>query len=202
MEHDRVLATEFLWPGGHTDVAAVRGDYTRAVDLLTEVVLRRWGPRFAQIELPALMDLNRILVRARSYGVQAAKLDPRLVKPLDVDVRVVATSYAGDSQINIEVAEPSGERAGWNREQTAIGGLIGRFVNNGEGLEEYLLHKAVKGRYVVRAVESANGNRLSIPLTMRVDIYTHFGREDEQCRSLTLRLRNTRETIAVGRLKF
>ena len=59
-------------------MAAIRSDYQRAVDLLTEVVVRRWEQqRFANIELPVLMELNRILVRARAYGVEAADLDPR-----------------------------------------------------------------------------------------------------------------------------
>ena len=40
-------------------------DYQRAVDLLSEVVTRHWDFRYGQWELPALMDLNRLLRRAR-----------------------------------------------------------------------------------------------------------------------------------------
>ena len=68
------------------------------------------------------MELNRILVSARAYGVEAADLDPRLIRPLDLDVRIVVTSITGGNGISLEVAEPSGERAEAANPQTAIGG--------------------------------------------------------------------------------
>ncbi|MGA2257932.1 MAG: hypothetical protein ABSG53_24980, partial [Thermoguttaceae bacterium] len=192
-------------PQGSTSEAARRAigsDYARAVDLLTEVVVRRWDSRFAEIELPVLMELNRILVKARNYGVEPGKLDPRLVKPLDVDVRIVVTSCAGNSGAKLEVTEPSVERAGGNHAQTAIGGLVGRPYAFA-GPQEYLLHKAISGWYVVRVREAGNGNdSLLGPLTLRVDMYTQFGRENEQFRSLTVRLKNSREALTVGRIKF
>ncbi len=200
-EHDRIAAIQFV-RGGGAAVAAIRSDYQRAVDLLTEVVVRRWEQqRFANIELPVLMELNRILVRARAYGVEAADLDPRLIKPLDVDVRIVVTSISGGNGIRLEVAEPSGERAEAAHPQTAIGGLIGH-PSAAEGPVEYLLHKAIRGTYVVRANESANANNWYGPMTLQVDMYTHFGRENEQCRSLTVQLKNSRQTMKLGQLKF
>ena len=62
--------------------AAVTRDYARSVELLTEVLMRRWGGPPGQIELSALTELNRTLVRAKPYGVQAKGLDPRLASLL------------------------------------------------------------------------------------------------------------------------
>jgi len=182
---------------------SIHDDYARAADLLTEVVLRRWDQqRFAEIELLALMELNRVLVKAQRSGpaAETSKLDPRLVMPLDVDVRIVVTPCS-DTFVHIEVVEPSGQRAYNGYGETVIGGLIGRF-SAVQGPAEYLLHKAVHGPYLVRANAAESGRPLVSPLTLRVDMYTQYGRDNEQCRSQMVVLKNSKQPIFVGRMKF
>ena len=55
---------------------------------------------------------------------------------------------------------------------------------------------------MVRANESANANNWYGPMTLQVNLYTHFGRENEQCRSLTVQLKNSRQTMKLGRVRF
>ncbi len=172
-------------------------DYQRAADLLSEVVTRRWDLRYGQWELPALMELNRLL----SKSTAQVKLDQRLLKPLDVDVRVVVTPLVGNGCVGMDVAEPTGQRAEDNAGQTAIGGLLepnGRVA----GPREYLLRKAVRGPYVVRTSEFGNVGGLPTPLTLRVDIFTWFGRPNEQCRSTMVHMSRDRASMFAGRIKF
>jgi len=68
--------------------------------------------------------------------------------------------------------------------------------------EEYPLHKAISSKYVVRARQARNGSSLVFPLTLRIDMCTRFGRDNEECRSSMVRLKNSAETITVGQIKF
>jgi tetratricopeptide (TPR) repeat protein len=97
---------------GRRDIAeSVRADYSRAIDLWIQIVLKRWDNRFAEIELIALEELNHIWPKAKAAGVSDIPLDPRLIKLLDVDVRIVMTWHADNTDIDLWVTEPSGEKA-------------------------------------------------------------------------------------------
>ena len=39
-------------------------------------------------------------------------------------------------------------------------------------------------------------------VTLQLDIFTHYGRPNEQCRSTTLRLTDKKETVTVGEIEF
>src|SRR5208283_2955842 len=121
---------------------AVRADYTRAMDLLVQVVMRPWDARFPEIEVIALEEVNRIIPRAKMAGVSVVPLDPRLIKLLDVDVRIVMTWSADNTDIDLWVTEPSGEKAFYGHNRTMIGGLVSCDFTQGYGPEEYLVRRA------------------------------------------------------------
>ena len=117
-----------------------------------------------------------------------------------MDVRIVVTPLAGNGYAGLEVAEPTGQRAGDNAGQTAIGGLLDR--RGVAGPREYLLHKAVRGQYLVRTSEYGNVAGLPTPLTLRIDIFTCYGGSNEQCRSTMVHMSRDRTTMFAGRIKF
>ena len=39
-------------------------------------------------------------------------------------------------------------------------------------------------------------------VTVQVDVFTNYGRENEQRKSLTLRLKEEKETIPIGQIEF
>ena len=96
------------------------------------------------------MELNRILAGARSYGVKPKGLDSRLVKLLDLDLRIVLTWHADNTAIRLRVIEPSGEKAGRDHNHTTIGGLVTR-QSAGDGPDEYLVRRAMNGEYAIQA---------------------------------------------------
>ncbi|MBW2734457.1 MAG: hypothetical protein JRH20_18880, partial [Deltaproteobacteria bacterium] len=77
---------------------AAKKDYTRALELLAKVVMQRWQ-RFSEIEVIALTELNHILPKARRVGLEQIPVDPRLVKHLDMDVRIVMTWDADNTDM-------------------------------------------------------------------------------------------------------
>ena len=204
-----------------------RADYARAADLLVQVVMGRWDARFPEIEVIALEELNRTIPRAKAAGllivpqetwaamvkmepwlakrgrVAAISLDPRLIQLLDLDVRIVMTWNADNTDIDLWVTEPSGEKAFYGHNRTTIGGLVSCDFTQGYGPEEYLVRRAAHGTYKIDAnYFGSRATRLLGPVTVQVDVLTNYGRPNERRKSLTLRLKEAQETVRIGEIEF
>ena len=182
---------------------SIHSDYARSLELLAKVVMGHWDGRFTEIELIALEELNAILPRAQAAGVKEIPLDKRLVKLLDVDVRIVMTWHADDTDIDLWVIEPSGEKAFYAHNRTTIGGLVSQDFTGGYGPEEYMVRKAMPGVYKIQAnYYGSRATRLLGAVTVQVDVFTDFGRQQQQRQSITLRLKEAKETVDIGEIEF
>ncbi len=205
MVFEEVLRLRPEEPQSYRDLALVLdslGEYRKAIDLLYQVVTGKWD-RFPEIEVPVLMELNRIIARAKRAGIQDFPVDPRLIKLLDLDMRIVLTWDADMTDLDLWVVEPSGEKCFYQHKLTTIGGLISRDITDGYGPEEYVLKKAMKGKYQVQTQYfGSSAPSLAGAVTLQVDVFTNYGRENEQRRSITLRLKQRREVVSVGEVDF
>ncbi len=184
------------------DPAAARALYQQALSLLAHVVMNRWD-RFAEIDLIALMEFNATWPRARALGLAQTFLDKRLVKLLDVDVRIVMTWDADSTDMDMHVLEPSGEEAYYGHRRTVIGGNNSRDFTQGYGPEEYCLRRAMPGVYSVKTkFFGSSAARLIGAVTLQVEIFTNYGRPDQRRKAVTLRLTENKETFEVARIKF
>lgn len=169
-----------------------------AVDMLHEVVIRPGHGRFPDIELIALADLNAI-VAAAPTKLDVSRIHPGLLRNLDLDLRVVLTWDADNTDIDLWVTDPAGDKAYYGRPLTAQGGRMSRDFTGGYGPEEFSLRRAQPGRYRVEAQYYGDRRqRLTGPTTLQVKLYTRFGRPEQQERSVTLRLSARSETVFVG----
>ncbi len=202
---DEVLRLRPEEPQSYRDLALVLSDlkeYPRAMELLSHVVMNRWD-RFDEIEVIALMELNRIIALARRAGVKKFPIDKRLIKLLDVDVRIILTWDADLTDIDLWIIEPSGEKAYYSHPRSTIGGNVSRDFTQGYGPEEYILRKAMRGTYKVQAnFYGSSAQTLSGAVTLQLDLYTNYGRRNEKRKSITLRLKERKDTITVGVLEF
>jgi Ca-activated chloride channel homolog len=177
--------------------------YDQAIEQLNHVVMADWDGRFADIEVLALEDLNRAIVKAKAAGWKEFKVAPRLVQLLDVDVRIVMTWDADQTDIDLWVIEPTAEKAFYGHNRTSIGGLVSRDFTQGYGPEEYMIHHAPHGSYKISAnFYGTNSATLLGPVTVQVDVYTNFGRPNEQKKSLTLRLGKAKDTVPIGEIEL
>jgi hypothetical protein len=176
--------------------------YKRAIDLLYHVVTTRWD-RFLGIEVTALMELNRFLAQAKAAGIDGFDIDPRLVKLLDVDVRIVLTWDTDSTDMDLWVTDPLKEKTYYQNRLSRIGGLMPYDFTEGYGPEEYVLKKAVPGKYKIQVnYYGSQAQTLLGPVTLQVDIFTNWGRKDQRKKSITLRLKERKEVITVGDVRF
>ncbi|MCP4623283.1 MAG: DUF2135 domain-containing protein [bacterium] len=119
-------------------------------------------------------------------------VDPRLIKLLDVDLRIALTWYADMTDIDPWVTEPSEEKCYYSHPNTVIKGHMSRDITDGYGPEEYLLKKAMDGIYRVHANHyGSSAARLTGAVTLHLDIFTNYGRPNEAHRAITLRLKKS-----------
>jgi tetratricopeptide (TPR) repeat protein len=205
---EKVLQLRPEEPQSYRDLALVleRLDrFDRAVDLLYRVVIGQWDQRFAEIETIALMELNNTLRKASAAGVKGLqeKIDPRLCKVLDVDVRIVLTWDADMTDMDLWVTDPRGEKSYYGHRLSYLGGAMSCDYTQGYGPEEYLLKKAPKGEFKIQVnYYSSRAFKLLGPITLQVDIFTDYGRKSEKKKSITVRLTQRQEIIDVGSIQI
>jgi hypothetical protein len=128
-----------------------RADLARAIALLTQAIMTHWDSDFDGIELISLMEVNRLIPRYRRLGGGDVPLDRRLIALLDVDLRVVIEWNTEQTDLDLWVDEPNGERAIYSNPKTLIGGRLSNDMTRGYGPEEYLLRRAPAGTFTVQA---------------------------------------------------
>ena len=128
-----------------------------------------------------------------------SRIDPRLLVNLPLDLRVVLTWDADNTDIDLWVTDPNGERAYYGNRLTYQGGRMSLDFTGGYGPEEFSLKHAKPGKYKVEA--QYYGNRQQIvagATTLGLKFATGFATAKQKEQSVTLRLRDRRETVFVG----
>jgi tetratricopeptide (TPR) repeat protein len=176
---EEVLKMREEEPQSYRDLAlalAADQQYQEAVDLLRQVVEGQWNGRFPDIELTALNEMNAILSTC-GKKLEPGELDPRLLRNLPVDVRVVLTWDADNTDMDLWVIDPNGEKCFYGHRATYIGGHMSPDYTGGYGPEEFLLKRAQPGKYLVHV--NYYGNRQQViagATTIQLDMTTDFGK--------------------------
>lgn len=180
---------------------AEAGEPQRAVDLLAEVVNRPWQNRFADIELIALEELNAIAERSRLRGkpLDLSAIDTRLRRPLPVALRVTLSWDADNTDIDLWVDDPDGERAFFLNPNTRQGGRMSKDFTGGYGPEQFELRFAKPGTYTVRGNFFGHRQQVIAPsTTLMLRLSTGFATSHQVDKDIVLRLTGTGSEVVVG----
>lgn len=157
-----------------------KADFTRAIQLLLDVALKPLDPSWSGIDLVSLVEVNALLPKLRALGGDVA-IDPRLVRNLQSDVRVVIDWSNDATDIDLWVDEPTGERVIYSNQRSHLGGHLSNDMTQGFGPEEYFIRRAARGAYVARANVFAP-DRLDPNGAARVTahLYRDWGRSNQR----------------------
>ena len=176
---------------------AAAGQPQRAVEMLWEVAGRPWDQRFADIDIIALAELNALI--ARNKAVDSSRIDPRLVRNLPLDLRAVLSWDADNTDIDLWVTDPNGERAFYGHRLTYQGGAMSHDFTGGYGPEEFSLRFAKPGRYEVRAQFYGHRQQIISPYTTQMLwMATGFGTPGQKDEQVVLRLSGAGQEVFVG----
>jgi len=177
---------------------AAAGQNQKAIEQLYEVVLRPWDGRFAEIELIALAELNSIIATSKQK-LDTGNMDMRLLKNMPLDLRVILTWDADDSDMDLWVTDPNGEKCFYGNKATHQGGRMSDDFTGGYGPEEFSLRNAKPGKYKIETNFFGNLQQVVAgATTLQVYLTTGFGTSRAKQQSVTLRLKDAQETVFVG----
>jgi Ca-activated chloride channel homolog len=174
----------------------------RAIDSLYDVVTRPWHGRFPEVELIALAELNSIIATTNAK-LDTSRIDTRLIKNLPLDLRAVLTWDADNTDIDLWVTDPNGEKASYSNRMTYQGGRMSLDFTGGYGPEEFSLKVAKPGKYRVQAQYFGDRRQnVTGATTLQMRLTTGFGTKQQRDQIVTMRLKDGKETIMVGEFEI
>ena len=197
----RVLELAPNEPQSYRDLGlayAANRQWQKALDNLNEVVMRPWHGRFPEIELTALDELNAIVATATT-ALDTSRIDTRLIRNLPLDLRVALSWDADNTDIDLWVTDPNGEKAYYGNRITYQGGRMSQDYTGGYGPETFSLKRAKPGKYKVEAnFYGHNQQIVAGATTLQLKLTTRFGTPEQQEQTVTLRLKGKSEVVMVG----
>jgi hypothetical protein len=188
-------------PQSHRDLGlalAAAGDRQEGIRYLYDVAARPWDSRFSEVELVALNEMNAIIATSPT-PLDTSFIDPRLLKNMPLDLRVVLAWDSDNSDMDLWVTDPNGEKCYYGNRNTYQGGLLSDDFTGGYGPEEFVLKNAKPGKYKVEA--NFFGDRQQIvtgATTLNLVFSTGWGTSRQKNEAVTLRLSGQSETVFVG----
>ena len=192
----KVLELRPLDPQSYRDYALALEDvrdYQQALLMLyegleksnTDEMRRIYGG----IEEIFLMEIQRLISLHRSE-LNLDNIDKTAINEMPVDLRIVMNWNMNNSDIDLWVTDPSGEKCYYGHNSTAIGGRISRDFTQGFGPEQFMLKKGMKGKYKIQINYFGNSQvTIAGPATVMAEIYLHYGTSREQKRIITLQMK-------------
>ncbi|QIL21742.1 DUF2135 domain-containing protein [Thermomonas sp. HDW16] len=197
----QVLAMADEEPQSHRDLGlalAASDERQEAIRHLYNVVAGQWDGRFAEIELVALNEMNQVIATSPK-PLDTGFIDARLLKNMPLDLRVALSWDSDNSDMDLWVTDPNGEKCYYSHTLTYQGGLISDDFTGGYGPEEFVLHHAKPGKYKVQA--HFFGDRQQIvtgATTLTLRLSTGWATPKQQDQTVTLRLSGKDESVLVG----
>ncbi|MCY0968307.1 VIT domain-containing protein [Chryseobacterium wangxinyae] len=158
------------------------------------------------IEEILIMEINNIL--KQNQNVDGSKIDDRLKANLPVDIRVVINWNKDNTDIDLWVTDPRGEDCSYSHKSTQIGGRLSNDFTQGFGPEQFLLKKAIKGKYKIKTnFFGERQNMLSGPSTVMAEVYLYYsdGRQERKIAVFQSQKENKQERdskILIGEFEF
>ena len=188
-------------PQSHRDLGlalAGAGQRQEAIQRLYDVAARPWDERFSEVELVALNEMNEIIATSPT-PLDTGFIDRRLLKNMPLDLRVVLAWDSDNSDMDLWVTDPNGEKCYYGNRNTFQGGLLSDDFTGGYGPEEFVLKDAKPGKYKVEA--NFFGDRQQIvtgATTLNLRLSSGWGTSRRKDETVTLRLSGRSETVFVG----
>ncbi|AXY77517.1 DUF2135 domain-containing protein [Paraflavitalea soli] len=184
------------------------GRYQQALDTLYTALKRDYSESMAGmyegIEEIIVTEINQLISLHRKK-LNLSGIDPKLIHAMPTDIRVVLNWNKSDTDMDLWVTDPNQETCYYSHKETLIGGRISDDFTDGYGPEQFLLKKAIKGKYQVKVNYYGDQQiKISGPTTVLAEIFTHYadGRQERKLITLQMEKSDEKGGILVGEFEF
>lgn len=150
-----------------------------------------------------LPEINRIISLNKSK-VNTSAISKKAIKSLPADIRIVMNWNMNNTDIDLWVTDPNGEKCFYSHQKTEIGGRISDDMTQGFGPEQFLLKKAIKGSYKIE-INYYGDTQATIagPTTIMAEMYTNYGTPKEKKELIVLQMKkDAHDAVYIGELDF
>lgn len=164
------------------------GKYQEALENLYKVITNTYTEEIASrdtgIEEVILMEINQLISRRKSY-LNSSDINPKLIADLPVQIRVVMNWNKDNTDIDLWVTDPNGEACSYKNKETNIGGRLSEDFRGGFGPEQFLLKKAIKGKYKIETNFFAE-NQVSVsgPTAIMAEVYIDYASGNQERKTI------------------
>lgn len=177
----KVLEWRPFDPQSYRDYALALEDnklYQQALDNLYKVLTQSYTHELADrddgIEEIVVMEINQLISNYRNQ-LNLKNINPKIITDLPVNIRVVINWNKDDTDIDLWVTDPNKEVCMYSHSSTEIGGRLSNDFTQGFGPEQFLLKKAIKGKYKIQT-NFFDENQVGIagPTAIMAEIYINY----------------------------
>jgi len=187
----------------YEEVGAIQKSFDLLIKFYNGALLSKdMDERYYGIEQIAFVELSRLVANYKDE-LTLSKKQLAQFKKISLDVRVVIDWNHNDTDIDLWVIDPNGERAFYSNPLTKIGGRMSEDLTDGYGPEEFMLKNAIKGEYTVMVDYFAdNVQKISGPTVLKVNLFTNYGKKNERKKVVVVRLEHQEDEMEVANLTF
>jgi len=177
----KVLEWRPFDPQSYRDYALAledNGRYQEALDnlytILNQSYTREIANRDYGIEETIIMEINELIANHGSK-LDLKNINPKIIADLPVNIRVVLNWNKDNTDIDLWVTDPNKERCMYSHKSTVIGGRLSDDFTGGFGPEQFLLKKAIKGKYQIQT--NFFGERqvnIAGPTAIMAEVYINY----------------------------
>jgi Uncharacterized protein conserved in bacteria len=202
----KVIQWRPMEPQSYRDYAlalADNGMYQLALDTLYSVITQTYtqntNSRSRGIEEVVVTEINQLIDK---YKLKTNAINKDLIQSMPVDIRVVINWNMNNTDIDLHLTDPNGETCYYGHRSTQIGGRISYDITQGYGPEQFMLKKAIKGKYKVFVNYYGDSQvKAEGPSTIMAEIFTNYAGKEEQRKVVCLQLSKENKKEKNGMLK-
>ncbi len=168
------------------------GKFQQSLDTLYFSLTRNYDDQIKNLypgfEEIVLTEINE-LIALHGSRLNTSKIPAELIQKMPVDIRVVLNWNMNDTDVDLWVFDPAGEKCYFSNKQTRIGGRISRDCTRGYGPEHFMLKNTIKGKYKVMV--NYFGNTRQRPAgrsTVMLEVFTHYGTTSVQRKVVAIQM--------------
>lgn len=183
------------------------GNYQKALDMLyegmTKIYSAEMGRMYYGIEEIFLTEINRIIALHKNK-LNITRIDKQIISAMPADVRVVMNWNMNNTDIDLWVTDPDGEKCFYSNKTTDIGGRMSDDFTEGFGPEQFMLKTGIEGKYKIQINYYSNSQvTLAGPTTIMAEIYLHYGTDKEEKKIITLQMQKEKNgAIFIGEVEL
>ncbi|HMD00015.1 MAG TPA: DUF2135 domain-containing protein, partial [Ferruginibacter sp.] len=183
------------------------GRYQEALNFLYMALTKDFDGQirslYRGIEDIIVTEINELIAK-HGDKLDISMIPKELIYNIPVDVRVVINWNMNATDIDLWVFDPNDEKVYYGHKLSEIGGRISTDFTQGYGPEQFLLKKAMKGKYKVAINYFGDRQqKLAGPTTVMAEIFTNYGRPAQERQMITLQMKKgSSGEVMVGEFEF